>query len=79
MSIINNIFTIFLVSSNLINRIESTRPIPDTSKAKEIPTKITNGNFQEIACPEITQTSASGIIPMKKFSNPAMEVTIGKI
>ena len=69
----------FLVSSKRMKRIASTRPIPDTSNDSEIPTKNTKGNFHEMLCPEIAHTSASGIIPMKKFNSPAIEVAIGKI
>lgn len=79
MRIIKKTFTIFLVSSNRINNIERTNPIPATSNARQTPTSTTSGNFHESICPDIAQTSASGIIPIKKFNNPAIDVAIGKI
>jgi hypothetical protein len=67
------------VSSNLINRIDSTNPIPETKSAKQNPTIATNGSFHDSDCPETKQTRAKGTNPIKKLINPDTAATRGNI
>ena len=59
--------------------IESARPRPATKKARQIPTRRTNGRVQARVCPEIKTTIASGIMPIKKLTRPARAALIAKI
>ena len=57
----------FLVSSNLINKMEQSSPTPVIKNDRHKPTKIVNGKKIEIFCPEIRTTIPSGNKPIIKF------------
>ena len=77
MIIMRKTLTIFRESSKRIYIIESIKPMPAVSSARQTPTTNTRGIVHAIDCPEIRQTIVKGIMPMKKLTRPAKAVEIG--
>ncbi len=78
MRIMRKTLTILRASSKRMYIMESVKPMPAVSRARQTPTTRTNGMVQATDCPEIRQTRVSGIIPIKKLTRPASAVEIGK-
>ena len=79
MRIIRNTLTILRASSKRMYIMESVKPMPAVSRARQTPTTRTNGMVHATDCPEIRHTRVSGIIPIKKFARPAKAEEIAKI
>ena len=66
----------FLVSSNLMNKIEQSSPVPVINNDRHKPTNIVKGKKIDIFCPEIITTIPSGIKPIMKFMK--VEIAVEK-